>query len=76
MANEHGAVLVTEDKGFGELVFRRRQVTTGVTLIRVDGVSEKCKADIVVAALRQLGGPVRGSFTVIEPGLTRVRPPI
>ena len=74
IANEHGAVLLTEDKDFGEMVFRQGKVTAGVILVRVDGLSERRKAEIVVAALRQLGGAVKRSFTVIAPGLTRVRP--
>jgi len=76
IANEHGAVLLTEDKDFGEIVFRQGKVTAGVILVRVDGLSERRKAEIVVAALRQLGKAVERSFTVIAPGQVRVRPAI
>ena len=74
VANEHGAVLLTEDKDFGEMVFRQGKVSAGVILVRVDGLSNRRKAEIVVAALRQLGGAVTRSFTVIAPGQVRVRP--
>ena len=32
-ANEHGALLITADKDFGEFVFRLRRVHAGVVLI-------------------------------------------
>lgn len=33
-ANDSGASLLTSDKDFGELVFRQKQLSTGVVLIR------------------------------------------
>ena len=74
IANEHGAVLLTEDKDFGEMVFRQGKASSGVILVRVDGLSKRRKAEIVVAALCRLGRAVKRSFTVIEPGRVRVRP--
>lgn len=35
-ANQGGALLLTADKDFGESVFRQRQVTAGVVLIRYE----------------------------------------
>lgn len=32
-------ILITEDKDFGELVYRRRLHHRGVVLVRVDGIS-------------------------------------
>ena len=34
LANQQGALLLTADKDFGELVFRQRRVSAGVLLIR------------------------------------------
>ena len=39
VANNMTALLVTADKDFGELVFRRRQINAGVLLIRLAGLS-------------------------------------
>lgn len=72
-ANREGRPLVTADKDFGELVFRLRQVTTGVVLIRLAGLSVERKEDIVSAALREHGHEVTGNFSVISPGVVRVR---
>ena len=37
-ANERGALLITSDKDFGELVFRLRRIHTGVVLLRLAGL--------------------------------------
>ncbi|HEX2076951.1 MAG TPA: DUF5615 family PIN-like protein [Longimicrobium sp.] len=44
-ANTRGAVLVTADKDFGELVFRLGKLSTGVLLIRLHEIAttrERC----------------------------------
>jgi len=38
-ANREIALLITADKGFGELVFRQRLVSKGVVLVRLAGLS-------------------------------------
>jgi len=38
LANREGAVLLTADKDFGELVFRQGRMTRGVILIRLAGI--------------------------------------
>ena len=73
-ANESGAVLLTEDKDFGELVFRQRLVHHGVVLIRLYGLSADAKAGIVSAALAAHSSELVGTFTVISPGMVRIRP--
>src|SRR5687768_2663010 len=54
-ANEQGALLITEDKDFGELVFRQALVHHGVTLVRLHGLSSEAKAQIVADAIAQHG---------------------
>ena len=73
-ANQRGDVLLTGDKDFGELVFRQHQVTAGVVLIRLAGLSAETKAGIVSAALREHGAELLHAFTVISPGMVRIRP--
>ena len=43
-ANEHGALLLTADKDFGELVFRLGRLSRGVVLLRLAGLSPEAKA--------------------------------
>jgi predicted nuclease of predicted toxin-antitoxin system len=73
-ANQRGALLLTGDKDFGELVFRQHRVTAGVVLVRLAGVSAGAKAEIVSATIRDHGTELLHAFTVISPGMVRIRP--
>jgi predicted nuclease of predicted toxin-antitoxin system len=70
-----GAVLITEDKDFGELVYRRGLAHAGVILVRLEGLDNSAKAEIVAGAIRDNEMEVRGSFTVVSPEAIRVRRP-
>jgi predicted nuclease of predicted toxin-antitoxin system len=72
-ANATGSILLTEDKDFGELVYRLGRVTLGVILIRLAGLASNAKASIVAQAVRQHGAELTGAFSVISPGLLRIR---
>jgi predicted nuclease of predicted toxin-antitoxin system len=72
-ANADGSPLVTVDKDFGELVFRLHRVTHGVVLIRLPGLSPALKAAIVSTAVRLHGADMLHAFTVISPGMVRIR---
>jgi predicted nuclease of predicted toxin-antitoxin system len=72
-ANEHSALLVTEDKDFGELVFRQRRIHLGVILVRLHGLSSSAKAHLVSDALAQHGAEMSDAFSVISPGSVRIR---
>jgi predicted nuclease of predicted toxin-antitoxin system len=72
-AVQDARVLVTEDKDFGELVYRQRLRHRGVVLIRVDGISNAEKARIVARALQEHAADVPGAFTVIQHETIRIR---
>lgn len=72
-ANAEGRLLVTLDKDFGELVFRLGRISTGVVLLRLAGTAPAQKAMIVADALSEHGDQMPSSFTVISPGLIRIR---
>lgn len=73
-ANEAQTLLLTCDKDFGELVFRQRLVNAGVVLVRLDGLAAASKANIVSEAIKNHHSEMAGAFTVISPGLLRIRP--
>jgi predicted nuclease of predicted toxin-antitoxin system len=73
-ANETGALLPTVDKDVGELVFRQRQVAVGVVLMRPAGLPTQSKAETISAVVRDHGSELPGAFTVISPGMVRIRP--
>ena len=73
-ANRRGAALVTADKDFGELVYRRRLVHAGVLLLRLTGLGQEAKSILCEAAVRKHGPQMIGSFSVLSPGGLRIRP--
>lgn len=73
LATREGAILLTADKDFGELVFRQERMTRGIILIQLAGISPARKAEIVVSALVAHGDEMGQAFTVITPGAVRIR---
>ena len=74
-ADRDRAILVTADKDFGELVFRLGRVHHGVLLIRLAGLPLERTAGIVSEAVREHGRDMCKAFTVVTPGLVRLRRP-
>jgi predicted nuclease of predicted toxin-antitoxin system len=75
-AEKSGALLLTEDKDFGELVYRKQRGHSGVVLVRLpEDLPPDDKASIVAAAFRKRGADFPGRFSVITPGAVRIRKP-
>lgn len=72
-ANEHQALLITQDKDYGELVYRRGLAHRGVILIRLAGLPPQTKAAIVSKVLAARLNEMPGAFSVISPGIVRIR---
>ena len=72
-SRDTASVLITADKDFGELVFRRRQATTGVLLVRLSGLTPTTKASLVSAVVREHTHELLGAFAVLSPGNIRIR---
>ena len=68
-------MLLTSDKDFGELVHRLGKVNDGVVLIRLSGLSADSKARLVVEAMSTRSGELVRAFSVLSPGMLRIRPP-
>ena len=75
-ANSRNALLLTEDKDFGELVYRLGRVHTGVVLIRLAGLPPSSKAETVANVLQDHAAELPGAFSVISPGAVRIRKPL
>ncbi len=67
------AVLITADKDFGELVFRQGLINSGVLLIRLAGLAPESKADVTASVIENHHRELAANFTVITPGLVRIR---
>ncbi len=76
MAHDDQRVIVTADKDFGELVFRLRRAARGVVLLRLAGLPSADKAGITSQVIREHGDDMSGLFTVVSPGLLRMRRPL
>jgi len=74
-ANSRKALLITEDKDFGELVYRLGRVHTGMVLVRLAGLSSERKAETVAKVLRDYAAELLGAISVISPGAVRIRKP-
>jgi hypothetical protein len=70
---ESGALLVTADKDFGEIVFRQRQISSGVLLLRLAGMNSANKAKRVQETVDKHGARLAGVFSVLTPGGLRSR---
>lgn len=73
LADEDKRVLLTQDKDFGELVFRMQQAHYGVVLIRLEGHPPLIKAQIVSKIFVDYTDQLKEAFTVIQPNLIRIR---
>jgi predicted nuclease of predicted toxin-antitoxin system len=72
-ANSQLAMLITEDKDFGELVFRRKLVHQGVILVRLAGLPVATKANLLVATVAGHWTELPGAFVVVSPLTIRIR---
>ncbi len=73
IANKNNSLLITADKDFGEFVFRQHLIPSGIILIRLAGLSPINKAQMTLTAIKQHISELKKSFTVISPGIVRIR---
>lgn len=71
MAFSEGRILITNDKDFGEKVFRLRQDHCGVILLRLDDERPANKIDVLARLFETYGERLGGRFVVADG--TRVR---
>lgn len=54
-------------------MFRQNRISEGVILLRLDGLSNEMKVEYVLKAIEQYNHLMTKSFTVIAPGIIRIR---
>jgi len=72
-ALRNDAILLTEDKGFGELVTLRGQPCKGIVLLRLNELSRHDAIAATADAIERLQQKLEGHLTVIQPGVIRAR---
>jgi predicted nuclease of predicted toxin-antitoxin system len=73
IANEEDRILITQDKDFGEMVFRLQKVHLGIILIRLGINTSTEKATLVNHVLLEYGEKLINAFTVIQTNAIRIR---
>ena|SRR4051794_25859359 len=71
IAVEKQALLITEDKDFGELVFRLKLPHTGVLLIRIEKADHKLPS--VIASIKDHYNDLINKFSVISDNKLRIK---
>jgi predicted nuclease of predicted toxin-antitoxin system len=74
LASQEGRLLLTADKDFGELVFRRSQVVPGLILLRIDPENGELVRARLLEAVDQFGQGLFGRYVVIDEIRFRSRP--
>jgi predicted nuclease of predicted toxin-antitoxin system len=74
LANRQGALLVTDDKDFGELVFHQHLRASGILLVRLATLSPSQEVEVVVKVIREYSDKLLHAFTVVTPQGIRIRP--
>jgi predicted nuclease of predicted toxin-antitoxin system len=73
-AHRENRLLLTEDKDFGDLVFRQARPVPGIVLLRIDSSRRSGKGPRLLAAVSRFGDRLFGRYTVIEDARFRSRP--
>ena len=73
-AERENRLLLTEDKDFGDLVFRQAKPVRGIVLIRIDPSRRLRKVARLRGAIDRFGDSLFGRYTVIEDARFRSRP--
>jgi predicted nuclease of predicted toxin-antitoxin system len=72
-AEDQGYVILTEDKDFGELVFRERRNSHGVVLMRMEDLSAALRLARLKAVWSMIEANMPGKFMVIAETKVRLR---
>lgn len=73
-AFNEGRILLTEDKGFGELAYRLRKRSAGIVLIRIDVKDRHLKWPRLKSLIENYEERLPGNFVVIHTNKYRFRP--
>lgn len=66
------SILLTEDKDFGEHVFRMGSQHAGVVLVRMYNLNLASKIQLLLEAFTKYFAEFENAFSVVEPGKVRI----
>ena len=73
-ADRENRLLLTEDKDFGDLVFRQARPVPAIVLLQIDSTRRSHKGARLLAAIDRFGDNLLRNYTVIEAARFRSRP--
>ena len=73
IANSESRILVTNDKDFGELIFRQGKITQGILLIRAVNEESLNKLRLEKEVLKKAKEKLEGNFMVVNEAGIRIR---
>jgi predicted nuclease of predicted toxin-antitoxin system len=73
-AHSENRILITEDKDFGELVYRLRRSADGIILLRFDVIERSQKIPRLLDLIQNEGDRLAGSFVSLDVDKIRIRP--
>jgi predicted nuclease of predicted toxin-antitoxin system len=73
ISNNKKAILITQDKDFGELVYRLKRIHSGVILVRLEGKIPAEKAKIVLSVIEKYHSKLQNSFSVVYEDFVKIR---
>ncbi len=71
LSSSQNRIIMTFDKDFGELIYRRRMETPGVILVRIP--DDRIGKEKILEFLRKHGDELKGYFVVLTEGRIRRR---
>lgn len=74
LALRENRLLLTEDKDFGEMVFRCGRSVPGLVFLRVNPAKDQVKSARLQSAIDRFGQSLFGRYLVIEETRFRLRP--
>jgi len=74
LARSESRILLTNDKDFGELVYRTGELSTGLVLLRFAAEKGPQKASLLAGILPQIEQQLQGHFAVVTEKRIRLRP--
>jgi predicted nuclease of predicted toxin-antitoxin system len=73
MAADQKAILITADKDFGDFVYQQMKASSGVLLLRIAGLSQDEKCEVVSRTATRYASKLKNNFTVIGKNVIRIR---
>jgi len=73
LAKKEGRILVTNDKDFGELIFKLKSSSSGVILLRLRNDNSKARQKYLSYLLEHFRNKLKSNFTVVEESQIRFR---